>query len=185
MVKTVTLLYLLRIRLWRGDNPVKIMANIGSFLPQPKNKSPWGEMIGRAFGNNKAESLGRFLRKYGEIGKGWEKATERMLAHLICVLATTTNPRDFEEALHRFDGITFLEKVFSNKKLLDRINKIEFSTRNGTIKVVYYDDDEGDEWFNVDSSEQLVDNVNIVENNFLDMIYRALNNDWPPGIKKE
>ena len=53
-------------------------------------------------------------------------------------------------------AITFLTILFSNKDLLDEVEKIEFSTRNGDFKV-YYQDDKNPEWFNQDNSGQILD----------------------------
>ena len=192
---------------------------IGSFIPQTRNKTPWSIMIGRAVGVTHADQIGRKLRKHlkeaGEIESGYDQANPRNIAALIYVLFATDSIRHFDSAIDKFSSvysahskwaekynnegkiwpaITFLTILFSNKDLLDEVEKIEFSTRNGDFKV-YYQDDKNPEWFNQDNSGQILDHegkefepeesdrVNIVRYKFLERIYRALNNDWPPGIK--
>ena len=191
------------------------MTSIGSFIPQAKNNSPWGKMIERAVGLTHANHLSRKLREIGEIGKGTDPANPRNLAALIYTLFTTSSIRHYKSATWKFGSvfsahskrckkynngrvswpaITFLTILFSNKDLLDEVEKIEFSTRNGDFKV-YYQDNNKPEEFNQDLSGQLLDHegkefdpaesdrVNIVRNKFLERIYRALNDEWPPEIK--
>jgi len=192
---------------------------IGSFIPQPRNKSPWSIMIGRAVGFTHADQIARKLRKHlkeaGEIESGYDQANPRSIAALIYVLFTTDSIRHFDSAIDKFSSvysahskrckkynnerdrwpaITFLTILFSEKELLDEVEKIEFSTRNGDFKV-YYNGEPNLEWFSADSSGAHLDHegkefepvesdkVNIVTNRFLERIYQALNGEWPEGIK--
>ncbi len=191
------------------------MVSIASFIPQAKNQSPWGKMIERAVGLTHANHLSRKLREAGEIGKGTDPANPRNLAALIFTLFTTDSIRHYENATWKFTSVysahskrckkynngrdfwpanTFLTILFSEKELLDEVEKIEFSTRNGDFRV-YYKGDQNPEWFSADSSGAHLDHegkefepvesdkVNIVTNRFLERIYQALNGEWPEGIK--
>ncbi len=174
-------------------------------------------MIGRAVGFTHADQIARKLRKHlkeaGEIESGYDQANPRNIAALIYVLFTTNSVKHFDSAIDKFSSvysayskwaekynnkrvgwpaITFLTILFSNKELLDEVEKIEFSTRNGDFKV-YYNGESNPEWFNEDSfgvpldhegkefEPEESDKVNIVKHLFLEGIYKALNGEWTEG----